>query len=723
MDLNFSADTPITSLEEDRFQRYGFSKQIAQTIIERQSKDCITIGIYGAWGEGKISVMNFISHELQQHPEIVTVKFNPWRYQDENTLLLQFFNLLAQTLDAALKTKKEKLGDIIAEYSGMVNIPVLGDASGVAGAVSKMLSQNNVETLKARINQIIFEKGKKLVIFIDDIDRLEKTEIHSIFRLVKLTADFDNTVYLLSFDEEMVSAAIGERFGEGNATAGKQFLEKIIQVPLRIPAAQQTALQEYCVSLINIILDQYNLSVDGEEANRFLSAFQDAIIPKLKTPRLILRYSNTLSFSLPLLLGEVNVVDLMLIEAIKIIYPDHYGFIRSDSALFTEGFQESYSNSPDKDKISRLNNQLEQLSENEDKKIADALKDLLKNLFPRLQEAFSNLQHNPLQDNEWYKQKRIASANYFNRYFSYCVIKGDVADGAFETFINKLDALADNDQDTELKKIIQDGTAENLIRKLRSRESEYPWPFAIAIAKTLTRNSNLLYNNQSDGIFAYMHPFGQSAIFISQLLQANRDKNEAFSLSKELFLIAEIDYSFELLRWIKAVKEDGGYKLFLENQINELSMVILNKAREFSAENPLYEAFPEKTYRLFGIWHENDPSGFTDCITQWMEMRPDAYLKILYALTSQILSSSNPNPYYTNIDEKQYEYITGMIDPEKIKSEILKNFDLEDPSLEPIIWDSHWGPYQTDLNLVRQFMHWYYRKSPLDTIEDAVEVP
>ncbi|RBQ11539.1 KAP family P-loop NTPase fold protein [Pedobacter miscanthi] len=707
MDQNFSSDNPISRPEDDRFQRYGFSKQIAQTIIGRQSRECITIGIYGAWGEGKTSVLNFIARELHQHTGVVVVKFNPWRYQDENTLLLQFFNLLAQTLDAALKTKKENLGELIGRYSGLVNIPAVGDGSGAAIAVSKMLDQTSVESLKDRIDQIITDKEKKLVIFIDDIDRLEKTEIHSIFRLVKLTADFSNTVYLLSFDEDMVSAAIGERFGEGNAAAGKQFLEKIIQVPLRIPAAQANALQEYSISLINKILDQHEIKIEGEEANRFIKGFQEAIMPKLKNPRLILRYSNTLSFSIPLLLGEVNVVDLMLIEAIKILYPQHYEYIRSDASLFTEGFEDIYSGSADKDKINRFKNQLEKLAVNEDKRIAEALKDLLQSIFPRLEEAFRNISHNPCQDNEWYKRKRIASPNYFNRYFSYCVIKGDLADGIFETFIKTLATRNEAEQDSILKKLMEEGTAENLMRKLRSLEKEYAWPFSSAIARTLTRNSNLLDNDQSDGFFAYMRPYSQSAIFISQLLQAHPDKDEAFTLSLELFSKAEIDYAFALLRWIQAAKEEDQHKLLKESQIDQLSTIILRRARELAGENPLYETFPEYTYRLFGIWHKNDPDGFTQYVSGLIQSHPDGYLKILYALTGQVRSSSNPNSYYTNIDEERYNYITRIIDPELIKNEILKNFDIDSPDLGKIIWDSYGGPYQTDLNIARQFMHCY----------------
>ena len=95
MDKHLSSDKPIASKAEDKFQRYNFSQRIAKTIVDRESEDCIVIGIYGAWGEGKTSVINFIETELTGNDQIIIIKFNPWRYSDENALLLQFFQKLA----------------------------------------------------------------------------------------------------------------------------------------------------------------------------------------------------------------------------------------------------------------------------------------------------------------------------------------------------------------------------------------------------------------------------------------------------------------------------------------------------------------------------------------------------------------------------------------------------------------------------------------------------
>ena len=103
MEENFLADKPISEEKDDKFQRYNFSKRIAETIINRTSSDSIVIGLYGAWGEGKTSVLNFIKQELNpHHPSVIHFTFNPWRFTDEAALLTSFFNTLASELKKSL---------------------------------------------------------------------------------------------------------------------------------------------------------------------------------------------------------------------------------------------------------------------------------------------------------------------------------------------------------------------------------------------------------------------------------------------------------------------------------------------------------------------------------------------------------------------------------------------------------------------------------------------
>ena len=288
---NYTADRPINSEKEDAFQRYGFAKRIAETITKRQSKESIVFGLFGAWGEGKTSIINFIQNEISnQDANYIQITFNPWRFTDEAALLTSFFNTLASELkknipeevqtksnkkywiqkiwksittsnDEPLKTSTENIGELIQKYG---KIAAIFGAAEVAETIGKAISNVDLDELKARIEKLLEENKKRIIIYLDDIDRLDKTEIHSIFRLVKLTGDFSFTVYILSFDQEMVASAIGERFGSGDKKAGESFLEKIIQVPLNIPKAQPDSLKKFCFSLVDNALYINEISLTME---------------------------------------------------------------------------------------------------------------------------------------------------------------------------------------------------------------------------------------------------------------------------------------------------------------------------------------------------------------------------------------------------------------------------------------------------------------------------
>lgn len=76
MSNNLSADQPIDQQKSDRFNRYPFAERIAKTVIERTQEEAIVIGLYGAWGEGKSSVLNFIDSILRSTATITVVTFN-----------------------------------------------------------------------------------------------------------------------------------------------------------------------------------------------------------------------------------------------------------------------------------------------------------------------------------------------------------------------------------------------------------------------------------------------------------------------------------------------------------------------------------------------------------------------------------------------------------------------------------------------------------------------
>src|SRR5947208_410009 len=110
-------DCPIEKEKDDEFQRFHFAERLAKVILHKQSSNALAIGIYGKWGEGKTSIMNFVKKSLKKSDKTVIIDFNPWRFTDENQLLSSFFNLLAFKLDSSIKSKKNKIGETLAKYA------------------------------------------------------------------------------------------------------------------------------------------------------------------------------------------------------------------------------------------------------------------------------------------------------------------------------------------------------------------------------------------------------------------------------------------------------------------------------------------------------------------------------------------------------------------------------------------------------------------------------
>lgn len=118
----FISDKPVFAAVDDKFKRWPFAKRISQIIMRRTNRDSLVIGIYGPWGDGKTSVLNFIESELLSQDDIIVVRFNPWLFHDETTLLKSFFETLAETLGRKLPTKKQEVGEKLRKYGSIVSI-------------------------------------------------------------------------------------------------------------------------------------------------------------------------------------------------------------------------------------------------------------------------------------------------------------------------------------------------------------------------------------------------------------------------------------------------------------------------------------------------------------------------------------------------------------------------------------------------------------------------
>ncbi len=703
---HFRTDKPIIDKELDAFQRFSFSKRIAETIVERKNQDSLVFGVFGVWGEGKSSVLNFINQELKVHDEVLTLVFNPWRYADEDSLIKNFLKKVTELLGQELSTNIEKFAGFVEKYGSV------GSIIGVDfGDIGKNLADVDLEGLKNRVDDFISESGKKIVIFIDDIDRLDKQEVYSLFRLVKLTADFQNTTYILSFDQDMVASAIGERFGSGDKKAGENFLEKIIQVPLTIPKALPDALKKFCFQLLDNAINNCNLELSKPEEERFVYQFTTNILSRLSTPRLAVRFGNTLSFSMPLLKGEVNMVDLMLIEALRVFYPSHYAFVKANPDYFIDSYKNFYDQTLNNDKIESIKKHFKNLESDFLEKDKRKIRDLLSNLFPNLDTAFKNLHFSNESHNEWYTQKRIVSTKYFDRYFSYAVIEGDISDVEFDKLLEYVEQSEKIEEITKkTTELLEKTTADNLLHKLRSVENDYTWTSSKKIAKSICDISKKLPNEGAIMNLGLDNPFSQAATFIYQLLKNHKEESDVFDFAKELMTYPkQFSFSYELNNWFRSgdIKEN---KLFNYDQYQDLAEILTERALEESKDSSIFEMFPDQISYIGHAWAERDKSEFDKYVTAYLEKDRQNVIELINAYVPTIRSNSKPEPFKGDLSKDSYKHLVSLHDEEDLFKKLTANFSQDVILAEEPLWIDYGAHEFSNLNLVRQFNKWYQEK-------------
>jgi predicted KAP-like P-loop ATPase len=327
------------------------------------------------------------------------------------------------------------------------------------------------------LETLLREQGKRIVILIDDIDRLDRREIQAIFRLIKLSASFDYISYVLAFDDKMVAAALGERYGEGNVDAGRAFLEKIVQVPLHLPPADQLSLRKVTFEGVDAALRLSGIELSQEQVEAFVLHFVDGLEPRLETPRQAKLFVNVLQFALPILKSEVHPVDHMLIEGIRVFYPRLYVTIRDNPEYFLKADREAGRGDSFRRRAAELiNSALEGIGVIDKERVQ---RRLLEVLSPRLK----NTVYGPEWDKTWSMEQRICSTDYFERYFRYGVPPGDVPDLKVKRLLERVKSAEEKEIDDFLAEVGAKNGFPRLIPKLRFHEDKlklhpppaWPW--------------------------------------------------------------------------------------------------------------------------------------------------------------------------------------------------------------------------------------------------------
>lgn len=328
IDFSKAHGNPVTKSDQDAFNRAPFCVALANRIAQIGSDDgAVVVGLFGKWGFGKSSMLNLIEEHLEaEHTDTVAVaRFNPWRFTNEEQLLQSFYTLLGPMRDPKpgigkqLKALSHRLGGHLANAADYL----AGEpASKVVQALCEppSLEETNVALRETTVPHTI-------VVMIDDLDRLDRAEVLLMLKLVRLNGNLPRLVYLLAFDDEIIAKTVGSAYGL-DPDAGREFLEKIVQFPFAVPAIGEERLLAYVLQHARAACAKAGINVDHDEWAVYENVCRKGFSARLRTPRQAIRYGAALSFSLPMLAYEVNPVQQMIVEGVRMLYPELYLILR-----------------------------------------------------------------------------------------------------------------------------------------------------------------------------------------------------------------------------------------------------------------------------------------------------------------------------------------------------------------------------------------------------------
>jgi hypothetical protein len=668
----YSADTPISAPSEDRFGRSAFAERIAFTLAGHRDRSSLVVGIYGKWGEGKTSVLHLMQQALADRRGVVVASFNPWRFKSEEDLLLGFFQTLAAAVGASLPTGKERFGELLGEYgfilSGAASAATLGalDLSGSVEKIVEKLSSSSLEERKARIEELLEKAGLRVVVIIDDIDRLDRAEIQAIFKLVKLSAQFRSISYILAFDDEVVAQSLGEKYGSGDTEAGRRFIEKIVQVPLRLPRADQIQLRRLTFDGIQAALDECGIQLSQDAVNVFSRYFIDCFDDVLTTPRHAKLYGNSVLFALPLLKGEVDMADLLLLEAIRVFYPRLHEVIARNEALFA-GSSRNERTPEGTDPVDAL---VDKALEEHPASLRSRVRSrLLGHLFPRV----GSMTYGSEWEVRWANEQRACSSQYFSRYFSYGVFARDVSDQDVARFISAAGAEDSGQMEQVWSRAVQGGAIEQLVRKLRHREDKMPADKAIAIALFVAHHAEQLPKRDSEPFnFTGMQP----AILVRKLLMNVQKPEERLSAAKTVLeQCSSLSYAGEIFRWMRTEdKEPDEERLMSQADEQQLGGVLAARIAAHASEGPLYKLESDCPL-LFYIWRKyGDPSEAADHLAESLKQNPENASALIECYVGRAWSMETGIPHAADFSREGYNNVAELVDPAMVVEALVAAF-------------------------------------------------
>lgn len=325
-------DTPTNT--DDVLRRNPEALRLMEQLNALRPEKAFAVGIVGQWGTGKTRFLDLMAQHMPT--DAIIIRFNPWLVESTAAIRKEFFTTL-----------KEHLG----RYSGELAVELSTYANGLAGVydftavkafkeVVSFISDTPTLTEQfEKVNEVIGRLNRPIFILIDDIDRLDKDEVLETLRIVRNTANFRRTIFVLAYDKQYVLEAIS-RTNQANSS---QYLDKIMQLEISLPGFDANLLANRTLELVLPAIPEVHraeltalIVQRGQNRvphNIFENTPRDTPFgyysELITTMRGAVRFANLFTFDFLPLAGEVRLDEMLNLTLLKLRFPALYDAVKT----------------------------------------------------------------------------------------------------------------------------------------------------------------------------------------------------------------------------------------------------------------------------------------------------------------------------------------------------------------------------------------------------------
>lgn len=393
-------DIPLEDDSGDLFGYKKFTDRLVDSIKYFSSDDGLVVALNGEWGSGKTSVVNIVKNQLQKEENIQVISYSYWWYEGKKEVITAFLTALSTAI-RRLGNSDETVSKLSQIMRVLVPVADLITQSNIPGKVleisERFFCPVSLEENFRSIREFLKKQDSRIVIFIDDLDRMDPDDSIQVFKLLKTIGRLPKVTFVVAYDKELAHSILSKHY----SFEGLNFLEKVVQISFDMPSPSKR-------SLFNIFAKELSESFPAHFSREdFEVLWDECIYPFARTPRNMGRLLANIKFNIRPIVQDICIRDYTLLEILRLRFPKIYSEIAHNKHEICQDGPFQLFASGQCDVNTDFIDFVVNTGVNKDDRLCNYLKKLLSTLlFPAISVS------------ERKKEKRLCSSDHFDTYFN-----------------------------------------------------------------------------------------------------------------------------------------------------------------------------------------------------------------------------------------------------------------------------------------------------------------